>query len=249
MMRNGVRVAGLAALTLVVGVLAGCWGVYYPDKVDPWRSSTDRDIELVSDAVLAKENTSPEWQLGRYVYKRGSDRLLVIANITSWPDKREDGDPLRQKQRITERVWITIPQNTPVGKTLQIEKLEEAFLAGYDVAETGSTGFYIMPNRLLGTITILEERPNEVLMSIDVVCEPERLLSWRYKQVVAVPMSPNGMYAQLSTDDTVKIVGRPGVLEEDEEEPLTTPPSTTQPMDMAPTTQPAEQVEPAVRAD
>jgi hypothetical protein len=231
---------GVVALLVTGGVLGGCWGVYYPDEVDQWRSSTETRVELVADAVLAKEDTSPTWQLGRYVYKRGGDRLLVVTHITSWPEKRtEDDQPVSDKDRIFERVWVTIPANTPVGKALKVEKLNEAFMAGYDVKGVNEPGFFIQPAHLLGTITILEEGPNEVNMSIDVVCEPQRLLSWRYKQIVRVPVSPHGDFAQQATDEAVQIVGRPQLLEDDAPAPAPEAPT-----EMAPTTQPA--AEPAM---
>ena len=87
---------------LAIGVatlaLAGCgWGLtegLNPGrKVDPTTAQFRLESELIPNSSLAREDTSPDWQGGRYAFTNGADRLLVISRITSY----EEVDPKTEK--------------------------------------------------------------------------------------------------------------------------------------------------------
>jgi hypothetical protein len=201
MNRKVLSAAAAAGLVLAIASLAGCWGVWGARQGDVKPSTAEfrNELELVPSAKLTKEDTSPDWPLGREAFVRGDDRLLVISRITSWARPREDEKaPIVRDDHILERVWVTVPAGTPLGKQLKVEDLLDRFLVGYDVGLIGQ-GIYIEPYRALGTVTLIEEKPNMVIANVDVVVEPQRHPSWRVRGVYEVPVSTTGIRATTVT--------------------------------------------------
>lgn len=196
--------------------LAGCFGVWQ-SKGKPSLAKTREEVELVRNAALAKESTQPVWDLGRYAFVPGEDRLLVVTRITSWPDANDPNlpnvkDPTlpqpEYKDRRIERVWIVIPKDTPIGHEIKLDELEANFLVGYDAGDVGD-GFYAQPNKLLGSVIIKEDTGDHVVLDIDVVSEPQRMSSWRVERIGEVPVTDTGIRATKAVNlDRATIVGR-----------------------------------------
>ncbi|MCC7192774.1 MAG: hypothetical protein IT444_08345 [Phycisphaeraceae bacterium] len=208
----------LAAAIMLTSTLAlaGCFGVWQ-SKGKPSLAKTREEVELVRNAALAKESTQPVWDLGRYAFVPGEDRLLVVTRITSWPDANDPNLPnikdpsLPQpeyKDRRIERVWIVIPKDTPIGHEIKLDELEANFLVGYDAGDVGD-GFYAQPNKLLGSVIIKEDTGDHVVLDIDVVSEPQRMSSWRVERIGEVPVTDTGIRATKAVNlDRATIVGR-----------------------------------------
>lgn len=196
--------------------MTGCWGVWQSKGTESVAKSRE-EVELVRNAALAKESTQPVWDLGRFAFVPGEDRLLVVTRITSWPDATDPNiantkDPTKPqpeyKDRRIERVWIVIPKDTPVGKEIKLDELDANFLVGYDAGDVGE-GFFAQPNKLLGSVIIKEDTPDHVVLDIDVVSEPQRMSSWRFTQIGEVPVTDTGIRATRAENlDRATIVGR-----------------------------------------
>lgn len=190
------------ALVLLAGLAWGCdiQGYHRPRDDGPSTAQFRYEAEFIPNAVLAREDTMPQWPLGRYAFKRGADRLLVVSRITSFGDKtsaRDDGAPLRRYDKLIERVWITLPLGTQIGEVLMLKDLEWDFLVGYDEGDLETGLIYIQPNRVIGTVKILEERSDAVVIDINMVVEPKRLTRWDdYRGVMTVPVTQSGIRAK-----------------------------------------------------
>ncbi len=197
-------------LLVAAGWLAGCDVIqgYHRTRDDgPSTSQFRYEVEFVPNAVLVREDTSPHWQLGRYAFKRGADRLLVISRITSFAEKLTKrqinrGQVSSRYDKNLERVWITIPLGIPIGEELDLKELEWDFLIGYDEGDLDTGLMYTQPNRVLGKLKLLEERPDEVVIAIDMVVEPQKKPRWDgFHKVITVPVTPNGVRATPVRDD------------------------------------------------
>ncbi len=196
--------AVMALLALLVS-LAGCDSGVLSGVHDPYGGKRKADItyrleyELVTEAQLLREDTSPEWQLGRFAFKRGVDNLLVISHLASYPRMDPKGKTVVERYDQTlERVWITLPLGTEVGQTLKIENLESQFLTGYDVGEISSGKMYAMPHKLMGKITIMDNKDDAIVLGLDIGVEPTRLLTWGVNDRVQVPKTRNGLRATMA---------------------------------------------------
>lgn len=186
------RLPHLALLILLSLSAGGCcinhlFGgvVYYSPQnslVFPSAGSSSRyetyDIELsfIPDARLITEDTSPHWDLGRHAVAAGEDRVILIERTTSYPDLDEDGIPIvgTMRQRKTERVWITIPKDTPLSKSLRIEELEQQFLTGYDVGLHDDKGFFKGPHLMKGFVNVIDEQCGMMVVIFDIEVRPNR---------------------------------------------------------------------------
>jgi len=210
----------VCTVCLLVGGLfgTGCWGVWTARDDGASTAQTRSVSEWVPNAALARQDTSPDYPNGRYVFLPGSDRLLVVSQITSWADRPRDDkeeeefkkNPPPQIDRQMERVWITIPFDAQVDQPLKIEEIEEKFMAGYDQG-TFDRGLFVKPCRLRGFVTLKEIRPSEVVVLLDMVVEPTARPSWRVNQLLTVPIAPEGIRAGKPTSDRVQRVGRSNV--------------------------------------
>jgi hypothetical protein len=158
------------------------------------------EAEFIPNATLVREDTTPHWQLGRYAFKRGADRLLVISRITSVSDKKgkkpvKIGGVISRHDRMIERVWILLPMGTQVGQELKLGQLEQKFQVGYDAGQL-EQGIYVQPNRVLGTVTILEETTGTIGVAIDMLVAPQKMPSWPYKRSITLSATPNGVRAK-----------------------------------------------------
>lgn len=178
-----------AVLMLCLTAVGGCTtaGIARIRFVDPSTANYRTEVELIENAQLVREDTSPSWMLGRYAFKQGVDRLLVVSRITSFEDL--SGDRPRRYDKVLERVWIALPLGTQVGQLLKLEELEYQFLVGYDEGLLGEE-MYVQPNRVLGKVRMIEEKPGAVVVAFDMRVEPARIPAWNYKEVVTVPVSP-----------------------------------------------------------
>lgn len=218
MSMNPTRVLCAALLSAAAVFSAGCWGVWRASDYGVSTSQTRISSEWIPNASLARQDTSPEYPNGRYVFLPGSDRLLVISQVTSWADRPPEEMseeerkkfPQIQQDRVLERVWITIPFDAQVDQELKIEEIEEKFLAGYDEGDI-NVGMYIKPNRLRGFVTIKEVRPTEVVVRLDMIVEPQRHPTWKVSDTLTVPIAPDGIRAGKPTSERVQRLGHSSV--------------------------------------
>ena len=223
----------LGAVLLLLPVLPGCsseenviQGISLPAKVDPSTAEFHYEFEMIPNAELVKEDTTPIWPLGRYAFRSGPDRLLVVTRITTLDEKLTDeqkkqGVKPERYERFFERAWITIPAGTELNEELDLQKLQEQFLVGYDEQE--GAGYFVQPNRITGKVRILEERPDVAVVKINMAVQPSRKTPWWVKETLAVPITPTGVRASLVLEDNRK--------------PRETPPATPQQPEQSPTTQ------------
>ena len=193
--------------SVVVGLLgilmASCnsiQGISIPRDDGPSSAEFRFDAEFIPNAVLVREETTPHWPLGRYAFKRGADRLLVVSRITSFSEKRDSKDKEESEfgpryDKVLERVWITIPLGTQIGEALDLETLERKFLVAYDEGELDG-GIYVQPNRIYGTVRVLEEKSDSVTVDIDMVVQTKRMPSWSYHHTGPVSITHTGIRAK-----------------------------------------------------
>ncbi len=174
----------------------GCVGAREIAKVKPSTAETRTEIELVPDATLARQDTSPDPK-GRIGFVKGSDQLLVVTHITSVLEGQDTPNPTRT-DRYIERLWITIPLDAPSGAALAIEELQEIFLVGYDRNEAGK-GFFKRPFRARGKLTLLENRGDTAVIRLHVRVHPEAFPSWQIDEQIPVPVTSKGIYATAIT--------------------------------------------------
>ncbi|MCE9590757.1 MAG: hypothetical protein K8S99_09560 [Planctomycetes bacterium] len=204
-----------ALLVLTAMFTTACEGVWQARSDGPTTSQTRREYEWVPNAALARQDTSPILN-GRYVFVPGADRLLVISQITSWADRPPKGKeeeykdrPLPQKDRQMERVWITIPFDAQVGQELKLEDIEDKFLAGYDRGDI-ERGMFIEADRLRGFVRVMEIRPTEVVVNLEMLVECKGP-TWSVHDVLTVPIRPDGLRAGRATTDRVTKLGHTSV--------------------------------------
>lgn len=194
----------VAVLMTGLALLSGCTTVWMNVPRDGGASSAEfrYEAEVIPNAVFVRDNTSPDWELGRYTFKRGADRLLVISRITTLQAGSDAGEDSAQRvDAVIERVWITLPLGTQAGELMMIEKLEDDFLTGYDEWSLSTNQFYIQPNKVLGRLTLVEESRDELVLDIDMRVEPIRLPSWRFRhRNFRVPIVAGGRRAEPTTN-------------------------------------------------
>ncbi len=199
----------LGVLAAIVVALTGCidyQGMHHVRDDGPSTAEFRNEAEFIPNAVLVREDTSPKWQLGRYAFKRGADRLLVISRITSFAEK-ESGSRSRNRRntnanstpkrydQILERVWISLELGVETGKRLDLDMLQQKFRVGYDEGPIDGE-MYVQPNRVIGQLTLVEEGPNIVVIDISMRVKPIRLPAWEYSGVISVPVTPAGVRAK-----------------------------------------------------
>lgn len=200
----------------------GCWGLSEGIHVSrDAGKSTSRfryEFEMIPNAVVMREDTEPRWQLGRYVFVRGADRILVVSRITSWSEtatkkQRESGDIPDMKDQILERLWITIPQGTAVGQELDLHALSYRFLASYDQGNVADEQF-ARPFRALGNVRVVEEGDDYMKMRIRLRVTTDLTTAWDINEDdINVPVTPNGRNAkQAEPDAVIYSLSRPGEL-------------------------------------
>lgn len=163
------------------------------------------ETEYLPNAVVVREETTPKWPLGRYAFKRGADSVLVISRITSFGEKlgkkqAEEGIIPNRYDKVLERVWITLSLDTAIGEELDLELLERRFQVVYDEGEVDGD-IFVQPNRVLGTIMLLEENEGNLVVDIDMVVETKRMPSWSVRNHrLSIPASYLGVRARPATD-------------------------------------------------
>ena len=191
---GGFRFAGVLPL---MGLIAGCSNPLWIPRDDGSSSVQTRvEVEFIPNATLVRENTSPRWHLGRFAFDEGPDRLLVVSRITSIGKSgqaRTTGDDNRT-DRILERVWITLSLGIPVGRSLSLEELESRFLIGYDAGLIDDAQF-VQPSRVTGTISLVQEGPDEVIVDLDMLVQSQKFEPWRIIGKRHVPVVLAGVRA------------------------------------------------------
>lgn len=236
------RTRSLFTVTLALAGLSmgGCIWTPTTPKATPSTDKTRIEFELVTNAKLARIDTTPRPQ-GRRGFVRGDDQLLVLTRITSV--NKEAGNPGSPRvDRYFERVWITVPMSTPQGAELVVEELEEKFLVGYDRNAYGR-GYFIRPNKASGKIKLIERRQNSAVIQIDIRVAPHNFGNWQIRETLEVPYTDSGIHATLAQDSTIYHPDElvyPLTPYEDVPEDLAPPPDTAQPT----TSTPKEQATP-----
>jgi hypothetical protein len=191
-------VAGAALVGTVALGGCGLWSDIFTPKGKPTNTAQFRvETEVVPNAVLVRQDTMPDSPNGRYAFKPGAARLLVVTRIGSFAAKDDDGRPLPGGAETAERVWITIPASTAAGTTVDVEKLLEKSLAGCDVREAGAQQFFIQTYAIKGNIRIVRENAGSVTMDVRITVAPSKWkgTDWEYKEVVEVPVTEAGIQA------------------------------------------------------
>ena len=188
---------GLAfACLLTTGVLGGCIFQPIESRDVPKSTTLSRvELEMVSDARLVREDTSPDPQ-GRFGFKRGENALLVITRITS--SAKRPGRPNEGREdRYVERVWITVPIGVPLGAQLDLKELEQQFYIGYDRNNQGR-GYFIRPCSTSGKLTVLERSDERAVIRIDAEISPWQDQWWRLRDdALELTVTEDGIYAQM----------------------------------------------------
>lgn len=250
MFNHHLRLLGATLLVLASWLsLPGCGvtsGLFMVSDEPPTTAQMRTHAETIPSAQLVREDTMPRWQLGRHAFRRGVDRLLVLTNITSFATKEGD-KPAKRRDAILERIWIVIPEGTPVGTLLDMEQLAWERMIGYDAGllEGPDAGQFIQPFRLTGKVAVLEEKGDTVAMYVNVLVQPKELNNWSYKGTFDVPQTIDGIYAsKVSADPRSVYVDRLPVRQvatiptDETPNPNPIPPAATQPAATA--TQPDE---------
>ncbi|MAE63581.1 MAG: hypothetical protein CMJ18_04865 [Phycisphaeraceae bacterium] len=193
------RASGHLMLGLGLFAVLGAGGCFEwrPSSLPNVPKSTRQDqieVELVPMARLARQDTSPD-PMGRHGFRRAEDRLLVITRITTVAARE---GPSQRREVMKERVWLTIPAGAPLGSRINLLKLEEAFLAGYD--RDDGNGFFIRPSRTTGTVTLLELKGEAALVNIDAKVAPIDVNLWEFNKVLEVPIVEDGIRASMVQD-------------------------------------------------
>ncbi len=204
----------------MLGLLTGCQGEAgpiwfakrYPESTAQFRT----EFEVIPNAELVRIDTRPQWELGRHAYRRGAHRVIVLTRVTSWaPPLEQDWTGFNYKypdgprpisDREWERAWITIDYGTPVGRRLQLQDLETQFKTGYDRREDDGDAYYILPHKMAGTITIVEEKPDELIVDLNVEIRPKQTKDWFIRERVNIPITLTGRHAKVAQDSDQLIV-------------------------------------------
>ena len=204
----------------MLGLLTGCQGEAgpiwfakrYPESTAQFRT----EFEVIPNAELVRIDTRPQWELGRHAYRRGPHRVLVLTRVTSWaPPLEQDWTGFNYKypdgprpisDREWERAWISLDYGTPVGRRLQLQDLETQFKTGYDRREDDGDAYYILPHKMAGTITIVEEKPDELVIDLNIEIRPKQTKDWFIRERVNVPITLTGRHAKVAQDSDQLIV-------------------------------------------
>lgn len=222
MKRFLLRMTQISLLVVCAFATMGCWGLgegIHTSRDSGLSTSRFRtEYEVIPNAVVMREDTEPRWQLGRYVFVRGADQVVVISRITSWSDnatkrQRKSGDIPDMKDQILERLWITIPQGTEVGQELDLHALSYRFLASYDRGNVGDEQF-ARPFRVLGNIRITEIGEGYVRMRVRIRLTSDLTTAWEiFENDLKTPLAPDGKYGkQAEPDAVIYSLSRPGEL-------------------------------------
>ncbi len=233
------RLTATLATLITTMMLTGCWGVWGVEKTAPSTSEFRIETEVVPNAELVRESTLPVSQAGRYAFRRGADRLLVLTRITSFrrrlPEDKPTAAPTGERYDANlERAWITLPLGAAVGEKIRMEELDRKFLTGFDVNRENDGDYYIRPNRIDGFVTVVEERSDALVIDINVEVQPSQLTPWSVREVMTVPLAPEGRRAVMvregaAVDERVRRRATPTAptLSEDTTEPAPATPATT----------------------
>ena len=159
---------------------------------------TRTEAEFIPNAELARESTIPIWHGGRHAFKRGANRPRVFTPFTTAPDRTTPG---RTRTLLTERLWVSIPLGTQLGDVLNLHELDQLKLIGYDTDDhqDDHDSYFIQPYRVNGTVTMLEERPDSVVVDVNLLLEPaaqRNSATWRIEpQQMTVPVTRDGVHA------------------------------------------------------
>ncbi len=189
----------LTLALLAALLLSGCGldAGFNPAIEDRQTSATFRtETELVPNSRLVRQNTMPRWQAGRFAFVRGSDQLLVFTHITSladWDDKKDQF--INRKDHAMERLWVQIPEGTRLGDVLDAERMEAKYLIGYDAGLIGD-GQFIKPWKTTGSLVLLEDHPDRLIIHANLLIAPKRRPNWSMQGVFEVQKNAQGIYAQ-----------------------------------------------------
>lgn len=193
------RTSLTAWLLMAIGWLVGCGldaGLNRVPEVSPSTSIARTELEFIPDAVLVREDMMPRWAGGRFAFRTGGDRLLVLTRLTSFakidPKTKEE---LSRWDAKMERMWITIPHDATVGQELDLDDLEWNRLLGYDCGDVGD-GQFAQPYRASGKVAILEEKADSIQVFVNILVSPNRQPNWSAKGVYDVPRTLTGIYGQ-----------------------------------------------------
>ena len=188
----------LAGLVLLMH-LSGC-GIdagFNPAPADRKTSATFRtEMEWIPNARMVRQDTMPRWQAGRFAFVRGSDQILVLTHITSladWDQRREQF--VNRKDHAMERLWIQIPDTTRLGDVLDAERLEARYMVGYDAGLIGD-GQFIEPWKATGSLVLLEDHPDKMMIHANLLIAPKRRPNWSVQGVFEVQKNAQGIHAQ-----------------------------------------------------
>ncbi|NJL32454.1 MAG: hypothetical protein HC898_13020 [Phycisphaerales bacterium] len=191
--------SSLLALGLLLVSLTGC-GIdagFNPAPDERATSAVFRtELEWVPNARMVREDTMPRWQAGRFAFVRGSDQLLVFTHFTSlaeW-DKRKETFANRRDHAM-ERLWIQIPEGTRLGDVLDAERLEARYMVGYD-AGLISDGQFIEPWKATGSLVLLEDHPDRVVVHANLLIAPKRRPTWSVQGIFDVAKHAQGIHAK-----------------------------------------------------
>ncbi|MCC5830241.1 MAG: hypothetical protein JJU36_12415 [Phycisphaeraceae bacterium] len=214
-----------AALSLGLAVMTGCAGssardtsglasgINLPRPAEPTTAQFRIEAEIVPDARLVREDTTPVWHHGRFGYLPGRELVLVVSRITSTEVyARTDGGPretirTERQDRFLERLWIAIPGDLNVGDVLRIQEIENDRRLGYDRGDVGREQ-YSEPFRALGTLEIKSLTDHEAVIELDVVVRPQRHRDWRVAQTFSLGLAKAPTYATAADPNRVPWVIR-----------------------------------------
>lgn len=209
-------------LIFVVGMIAGTGcgrstgrdagglaaGINLARAADPTTAEFRIEAELIPDARLVREDTTPIWHHGRFGFLEGREMVLVVNRITSMEAFAvTDGGPREtvrgeRQDRILERMWIAIPGNAEVGEVIRLQDIEHQRRLGYDRGEIGRDQ-YSEPFRTLGTLVIRAIRDREVEIEIDMVVRPQRHRDWRVSDTFVLSLDQAPRYARAADPSRV----------------------------------------------
>lgn len=222
MNRMTMRMIWLLALGVLVSWQAGCGlteGIYTARDEGQSTSQFRYQYELIPSATVMREDTQPRWQLGRYVFVRGADQVLVVSRITSWSDtasrsERDSGQNISgMKDRMLERLWITIPQGAAIGEELDLHALSSRFMVNYDRGDIGDKQF-AHPFRALGNIRILSENKDSATIRLRLRLTTDQTTAWEvFEDSIKVSKTLEGHFAkQADAGSILFAVSRPGEI-------------------------------------
>lgn len=193
----------LNALLLLAALhtLGGCYlWVQGPEDTGARTDQYRKDMEFIPNATIVTEDASPVWELGRHAFQKGTDHLVVVGRYTAYSDKNDDHEPIEgtMRDRKLERVWISIPGDTEMGKAFKLEQLEDEFLTGYDVNNLDGKGAFVGPHLLKGFINLIEVRDDVAVVKFDVEVRPNKPFqaeNWKIIGTHEIPIIPDGRMA------------------------------------------------------